>query len=93
MVENGPTPSLWSDPKFNPLCESGYGRERDWAQHPTPEPLKSGHACQGEKVVIDVENQLFDAELVPLGFYDPGRGRLKMWFRQQKNRVLFQGWQ
>ena len=40
--------------------------------------LKSGHTRQGEKVVIDVENRLYDAELVPLGFYDPGGERLKM---------------
>jgi len=39
--------------------------------------LKSGHARQGEKVVLHVENQLFDAELVALGFYDPGGERLK----------------
>ena len=39
--------------------------------------LKSGHARQGETVVIDVESRLFDAELVPLGFYDPGGERLK----------------
>jgi len=38
--------------------------------------LKSGHARQGEKVVIDVDAQHFDAEVVPLGFHDPKGERL-----------------
>jgi len=38
--------------------------------------LKSGYARQGETIAIDVETRLFDAELVPLGFYDPGGERL-----------------
>jgi len=38
--------------------------------------LKSGHARQGEVIVIDVGKQHFDAEVVPLGFYDPKGQRI-----------------
>jgi len=33
--------------------------------------LKSGQTRLGETIIIDVDQQHFDAEVVPLGFYDP----------------------
>jgi len=38
--------------------------------------LKSGHARLGEQIVIDVDARHFDAEVVPLAFYDPNGERL-----------------
>jgi len=38
--------------------------------------LESGQARQGEMIVIDVDKQHFDAEVVPLGFYDPKGQRI-----------------
>lgn len=38
--------------------------------------LKSGHTRTGETVVIDVDRQHFEAEVVPLGFYDPKGERI-----------------
>jgi len=38
--------------------------------------LESGHARKGETVIIDVDEQHFEAEVVELGFYDPKAQRI-----------------
>ncbi len=38
--------------------------------------LEAGHDREGETIIVDVEAQRVEAEVVPLGFYDPGNDRI-----------------